>query len=82
MLTSAGERRTSLANAIVDAERMGDVAVGLYCGSGVAVKFLDYALKFTGEACLDEDTPVGRAIDGIIGFSEVDEACVGWGVKF
>jgi len=45
-------------------------------------EFLDEALEFAVEAGFGEDTPKGWAIDSIVGLTEVDEACVGRGVKF
>jgi len=39
-----------LADTIIDAERLGDSAVGLYGGTRVAVKFLDETLEFAGQA--------------------------------
>ena len=74
-------KNTALADAVVDAERLRDAAVSLYSGSRAAVEFLDEALEFAGEARFGEDTPKGRAIDGIVGLAEVDEACVGRGVE-
>jgi len=43
-------KNTSLANTVVDAERFGDAAIGLYCGSGVVMEILDETLKFAGKA--------------------------------
>jgi len=45
------------------------------------VELLDESLELAGEAGLGEDTPKGRAVDGIVGLAEVDEACVGRGVE-
>ena len=41
---------TSLADAVVYAERLGDAAACFDCGLRVAVKFLDEALQFAREA--------------------------------
>lgn len=75
-------KNTPLTDAVVDAERLRNAAVSLYSGSRVAVEFLDEALEFAGEAGFGEDAPKGRAIDGVVGLAEVNEACVGRSVEF
>ena len=46
------------------------------------MELFEESLELAGEATLLENLPQGRAVDGVVGFAKVDEACVCGDVKF
>ena len=72
---------TSLSHTVVDAERLGGLAVGSHRGARVGMKLPQEALEFLGETCLSEDLPEGCAVDGVICLGKVNETDVSWGVE-